>query len=97
MWKSYQEISGLSTLLRKLGVQQGADFFFVNFVTVHEHSQDCPIHVTIDFHPRWYEILELQMTRSVFGTGVIDGTVLEPGDSIILLQPPKSTFRLGTG
>lgn len=37
------------------------------------------------------------MTSPVFGTGVIDGTMLDPSDAVILLQLQQATPGLGTG
>ena len=69
----------------------------MNCVTIYVDGKDRPIHITVDFHSCIHVPLELQVTSPIFGTGVVDGTMLDPGDAVVLLQFEQATPRLGTG
>jgi hypothetical protein len=93
----YQEIRTLSTLLKKLRIKEFLDCLSVNCVTVYIKGQNSPIHITVDLHPRIHKPLKPEMTSTVLGPRIIDGTVFDPSDALIPLQLQDTTPTLRTG
>jgi hypothetical protein len=69
----------------------------VNCVTIYVDGKDRSVHIAVDFHSCIHEPLKLQVTRPVFGTGVVDGTMLDSSDAVVLFQLEQATPGLGTG